>query len=56
MNFKLSRGAKTGSALATIMLATITAYSALPAFAVDFAHGAFKRTWERTDSLVASGR
>src|SRR5215203_552514 len=56
MNFKLSRGAKTGGTLATIMLAGVTVLSTMPAFAVDFAHSAFRRTWERTDSLVASGQ
>lgn len=56
MNFKLSKGAKTGSGLATIMLAAATAYSVMPALAVDFAHSAFRRTWDRTDSLVASGQ
>jgi len=56
MNFKLSRGAKTGGTLATIMLAGVTVISTMPAFAVDFAHSAFKRTWDRTDSLVASGQ
>ncbi|MEO5951948.1 MAG: hypothetical protein ABIQ44_05695 [Chloroflexia bacterium] len=56
MNFKLSRSAKTGGTIATILLATATVVNVLPAFAVDFAHSAFKRTWDRTDSLVASGQ
>ena len=56
MSFKLSRGAKTGGFLATILLAAVTVLNAVPAAAVDFAHPAFRRLWDRTDSLVASGQ
>ncbi len=56
MKFKISRGAKTGGTLATILLAAVTVLNAVPAAAVDFAHSAFRRVWDRTDSLVASGQ
>ena len=56
MSFKFSRGAKAGGTLATILLAGVTVLNAVPAAAVDFAHPAFKRVWDRTDSLVASGQ
>jgi Tol biopolymer transport system component len=56
MSFKFSRGAKAGGTLATILLAGVTVLTAVPAAAVDFAHPAFKRVWDRTDSLVASGQ
>ena len=56
MSFKFSRGAKAGGTLATILLAGVTVLNAVPAAAVDFAHPAFRRVWDRTDSLVASGQ
>jgi Tol biopolymer transport system component len=52
----MNRSAKVGTGAATFVLLGATLMSAIPAAAVDFAHPAFKRVWDRTDSLVASGQ
>jgi hypothetical protein len=45
-----------GAAFAGAALAGAVALTAMPVAAVEFAHPAFKRVWDRTDSLVADGR
>jgi Tol biopolymer transport system component len=56
MNFKINKSASVSGAAASLLLVTAAILNAVPAAAVDFAHPAFKRTWDRTDSLVASGQ
>jgi Tol biopolymer transport system component len=45
-----------GVGIAGTLLAASLLFNAMPASAVDFAHPAFKRVWDRTDSIVASGQ
>ncbi len=54
MNYRQRKTAGAGAGLASILTAGVLVFNALPAAAVDFAHPAFKRVWDRTDSLVAS--
>ncbi len=42
--------------LITLLILGVILTNAIPAAAVDFAHPAFKRVWDRTDALVASGQ
>jgi Tol biopolymer transport system component len=56
MDFKMTRSAKAGTTAASLLLVGAAILNAVPAAAVDFAHPAFKRLWDRTDSLVASGQ
>lgn len=56
MSLRISRGAKAGGSLATLLLVGVTVLNAIPAAAVDFADPSFRRVWDRTDSLVASGQ
>jgi Tol biopolymer transport system component len=56
MTMRINRSAKAGAGAATFLLLGAALMSAVPAEAVEFAHPAFKRTWDRTDSLVASGQ
>ncbi|MEO8287363.1 MAG: hypothetical protein ABI670_13140 [Chloroflexota bacterium] len=56
MNLKMINSAKAGGAAASLLLVGAAIMNAVPALAVDFAHPAFQRTWDRTDSLVASGQ
>src|SRR5436190_2144924 len=56
MNYRHRRTAGTGAGLASVIVAAVMLFNAIPASAVDFAHPAFKRVWDRTDSLVASGQ
>jgi Tol biopolymer transport system component len=56
MNLKNRKTAKAGVALSSLLMVGVLALNAIPAAAVDFAHPAFKRVWDRTDSLVASGQ
>lgn len=55
MNFRINKKAGAGTAAASLLLTGAIIFNALPAAAVDFAHPAFKRVWDRTDSLVAQG-
>jgi Tol biopolymer transport system component len=52
----MNRSAKAGAGAATFLLLGAALMNAVPASAVEFAHPAFQRTWDRTDSLVASGQ
>jgi Tol biopolymer transport system component len=45
-----------GIGIAGTLLAASLLFNAMPASAVDFAHPAFRRVWDRTDSIVASGQ
>jgi|GEM_PF-1650774 len=45
-----------GVGLVSLLTVGAMLVNAMPAAAVDFAHPAFKRVWDRTDSLVASGQ
>ncbi|HEX8597954.1 MAG TPA: hypothetical protein VF952_05490 [Chloroflexia bacterium] len=56
MNNRQSNRARLGLAAASALIAGTVLASAVPApaAAVDFAHPAFKRLWDRTDSLVSS--
>jgi len=56
MNLKINKRAGAGGAAASVLLVGAAIFTAIPAAAVDFANPAFQRTWERTDSLVASGQ
>lgn len=58
MNLRQRNTAKVGAGagIAATMLAVTVLLNAMPAAAVDFAHPAFKRVWDRTDSIVASGQ
>src|SRR5437764_3955297 len=56
MNLKINKSASVGGAAASLLLVSAAILNAVPAAAVDFAHPAFKRTWDRTASLVASGQ
>src|SRR4051794_35602014 len=50
------KNAWAGAALSCLLVAGAFLTNVMPASAVDFAHPAFKRVWDRTDSLVASGQ
>jgi Tol biopolymer transport system component len=50
------KAASAGAGLVSLMTVGAMLFNAMPAAAVDFAHPAFKRVWDRTDSLVASGQ
>ncbi|HEY0068543.1 MAG TPA: hypothetical protein VGE04_01090, partial [Chloroflexia bacterium] len=56
MNIRQSNRARLSLAAASALVAGTVLGSAMPApaAAVDFAHPAFKRLWDRTDSLVSS--
>src|SRR2546423_13853105 len=54
MNYRQRKTAGAGAGFAGLLIAGTLIFNALPAAAVDFAHPAFKRVWDRTDSLVAS--
>ncbi|HEX8219631.1 MAG TPA: DPP IV N-terminal domain-containing protein [Chloroflexia bacterium] len=56
MNIRQSNRARLSLAAASALVAGSVLASAIPApaAAVDFAHPAFKRLWDRTDSLVSS--
>src|SRR5438105_3154767 len=56
MNYRQRRTAGAGAVLASLLMAGVLVFNAIPAAAVDFAHPTFKRLWDRTDSLVASGQ
>jgi Tol biopolymer transport system component len=56
MNHRQRKTAGTGAGLAGLLMAGVMVFNAIPAAAVEFAHPAFKRVWDRTDSLVASGQ
>ncbi|HUP27227.1 MAG TPA: DPP IV N-terminal domain-containing protein [Chloroflexia bacterium] len=56
MNHRQPRAARAGMGLVSLATAGIVLANAVTASAVDFAHPAFKRVWDRTDSLVASGQ
>src|SRR5437868_14283690 len=56
MNHRQRRTAGAGAGLAGLMMAGVVVFTAIPASAIEFAHPAFKRVWDRTDSLVASGQ
>ncbi len=58
MNFRQRNSAKAGVgvSIASTMLVATVLLNAMPAAAVDFAHPAFKRVWDRTNSIVASGQ
>src|SRR6476659_8566656 len=56
MNHRQRRASGAGAGLAGLMMAGVMVFSAIPAAAVEFAHPAFKKVWDRTDSLVASGQ
>ena len=56
MTMRMNRSAKAGAGAATFLLLGAALMNAITASAVEFAHPAFKRTWDRTDSLVASGQ
>src|SRR6476660_1484153 len=49
-------GVGVGATVTTFALLGVMAFNALPVSAVDFAHPAFKRVWDRTDYLVATGQ
>src|SRR5919201_260960 len=55
-NHRQRRAAGAGAGLASLMLGGVMLLTPIPASAVEFAHPAFKRVWDRTDSLVASGQ
>ena len=56
MNLKINKRVGAGGAAASVLLVGAAIFNAIPAAAVDFASPAFQRTWDRTDSLVASGQ
>jgi len=56
MYYRHRKTAGAGAGLASLLMAGVLVFNAIPAAAVDFAHPAFKRLWDRTDSLVASGQ
>src|SRR5436853_2940757 len=64
MKFRQPKTARAGEALfrrgaprvAALLIVGALVINVMPALAVDFAHPAFKRVWDRTDSLVASGQ
>ena len=56
MIFKQRRTAKASAGLAGLAMVGALLLNSIPAAAVDFAHPAFQRVWDRTDSLVASGQ
>jgi hypothetical protein len=56
MNYRQRKTAGTGAGIASLVMVGVLAINAMPAQAVEFAHPAFKRVWDRTDSLVASGQ
>ncbi len=58
MNSRQRKTAKAGvgAGITSALLAATVLFNAIPAAAVDFAHPAFKRVWDRTDSIVASGQ
>src|SRR5947209_285078 len=56
MNHRHGKTAGAGAGLAGLLVAGVMVFTSIPASAVDFAHPAFKRVWDRTDSLVASGQ
>jgi hypothetical protein len=56
MNHRQRITARAGVGLVSLLTAGVLVLNAVPAAAVDFAHPAFRRVWDRTDSLVASGQ
>jgi Tol biopolymer transport system component len=56
MNIRQHKTARAGVGLVSVMTVGAMLLNAMPAAAVDFSHPAFKRVWDRTDSLVASGQ
>jgi len=56
MNLKIKKSASAGGVAASLLLVSAAILNAMPALAVDFAHPSFRKTWDRTDSLVASGQ
>lgn len=56
MKNRQSNRARAGAGAAGVLTVGVLLLNAMPAAAVDFAHPAFKRVWDRTDSLVASGQ
>ena len=56
MKLRQRTTARLGAALSGVAIVATIALTAMPAAAADFAHPAFRRVWDRTDSLVADGR
>src|SRR5215210_126930 len=56
MNYRQSRAARAGVGLVSVATAVMVLAGSVGAQGVPFAHPAFKRVWDRTDSLVASGQ
>src|SRR5919199_3498335 len=56
MIFRQRRTAGAGVGLASLLVLGVMVFNALPVAAVDVAHPSFRRVWDRTDSLVASGQ
>ena len=56
MNYRQSKAARAGAGVVSVATAAIVLASSVGAQAVPFAHPAFKRVWDRTDALVASGQ
>ncbi len=56
MNHRQSRAARAGVGLVSVATAVMVLASSAGAQAIPFAHPAFKRVWDRTDALVASGQ
>ncbi|MFL5735563.1 MAG: TolB family protein, partial [Chloroflexia bacterium] len=56
INHRQRKTAGAGAGLASLLMAGVLVFQAIPASAVEFAHPAFKKVWDRTDSLVASGQ
>ena len=56
MNHRQSRAARAGVGLVSVATAVMVLAGSVGAQGVPFAHPAFKRVWDRTDALVASGQ
>lgn len=56
MKYRQHKTAKAGVGLVSLLTVGTLLANAMPAAAVDFVHPAFRRIWDRTDSLVASGQ
>ncbi|MDQ6694184.1 MAG: hypothetical protein M3014_07150, partial [Chloroflexota bacterium] len=56
MDIRQRKTARAALAMSGLLGVSVVFANALPASAVDFAHPAFKKVWDRTDSLVASGQ
>lgn len=56
MNRNHRKTARAGVLVTSLVMLGVVLANAMPAAAVDFANPAFKRVWDRTDALVASGQ